>query len=85
MDFKEAAEKLDGIAQGNYHSLKYEIVRCSKYDFFEQKCTVYINGFEHYSGTTWEEAFEKLERAMNPVKITIDDVDPIPEIEVTAA
>ena len=83
MNFKEATEKLDKITQGIFHSLKYEVIRCENHNRFEQICTVYVDGFEHYSGTTWDEAFNKLETAMNPPQIqktTIDDVDPVPEI-----
>jgi len=63
MKFEEARKKLAEIANGEFHTLNYEV----KTHYSElygrqdsQECTLYIHGGDHMGGPTWEAAFAKL-------------------------
>lgn len=87
MNFKQAAEKLEKIADGRYHSLSYDLTTLSEKfgkGRKEQNCKIYIDRLSWHCGTTWDDAFERLDKTMNPVEptyMTTDDIDPVPEIE----
>ena len=66
MSFKQAKKKLKKIAGIKYHSIGYELTISNYKPFEEARCTLYIDGFDHNSGNTWEEAFKKLKLEMNP-------------------
>jgi hypothetical protein len=78
MNFQEAIKKLSKLANGKYNSLSYDITQFSRHSSYQQRCTVYVDGYSHYSGNTWEQAFEKLEEALNPHQLSIEDIEPIP-------
>lgn len=64
MTFREASEKLDGLADGKYHSIQYEKATSSD-KRIEETCSLYIGGnINWHTGETWEEAFGKLHSAM---------------------
>jgi len=68
MTFSQARKKLDKIAGETYHSMRFDLTtRFNKYKNqteYETVVSVYIDGYNHYSGNYWEEAFDKLEKAM---------------------
>jgi hypothetical protein len=68
MTFKRARKELAKIANGRYHSLRYEETKHSEYGGGEirQDVSVYIDGMDYYKGNTWEEAFAALNKAINP-------------------
>ena len=59
MNFKQAYEKLQEVADGKYNTLYYEV---STYQNGERNyaCWLYVNGFNFVSGDTWKEAFKNL-------------------------
>lgn len=69
MTFEQAALKLQRIANGKYHAVEFKLttLQDSVHGPAERKteCVVYLDGFKHYSGVTWMQAFEKLDAAMN--------------------
>lgn len=76
MTFKQAYEKLHKIADGKYNSLQYKFTTYEDGNI-DIECCVYIDGYSHYSGVTWEQAFEKLNNALNPLVLTVADIDPV--------
>jgi len=66
MKFIEAKEKLKIIAKGKYHSLRYEL---TEHTDGEQvvRTALYIDGLDHFSGPTWEDAFRRIEEGTPPV------------------
>ena len=84
MTFKQAKKELEKLANGEYHVLIYGIT-----DFgtgrdnvkLEQKCSVYVNGFDYYHGVTWRIALDKLESAITGISLPVK-IDDIPEMEV---
>jgi len=65
MNFKEAAEKLKEIANGEYHHLEYKLTMPNEGKTI-QECTLYINPCIMVWTDNWEETFRKLERKINP-------------------
>lgn len=82
MNFKQAVKKLDKIAVGRFNTIEYKITQYSKNSFRTQECTIYLEGYSHFSGPSWSEAFDKLDKVLSPKKITEKDIDPIPELIV---
>ena len=77
MNFQQAKDKLKKLAKGKYHSISYEI---SEYppDGLEQKCSVYISGYNWEQEKTWELAFKELK--LNPPfkkPVIIDSIEEI--------
>jgi uncharacterized protein (UPF0261 family) len=74
MTFKQANEKLGKIADGRYHSLKFELTTCTGGSRLMTKCSVYVgssdpnDGGWMASGETWAEAFDELDKTMFPSK-----------------
>lgn len=84
MNFQEAAKKLNEIAGGKFSSLEYEVDQ-GRGIVIGISCSVYVSDVGYYKGPTWEDAFSKLLLAMNltaPTLKTIEDIDPIPEIDI---
>ena len=78
MTFKQAKNELEKIADGKYHTLRYEITE-TQFGNLIQCCEVYIEGLTWYNGETWGIALDKLKRAIKPLPVKIDV---IPEIDV---
>lgn len=60
MNFIEAKTKLAKIANGRYHSVRYEISEHADKSIV-QECGLYINGIGWTASTSWAGAFELLE------------------------
>jgi len=56
MTFQQAKDRLKEVVKG-YHSIEFEL---TEYDNgrLDPKCSIY-DGYDWYSGNTWEEAFAK--------------------------
>ena len=64
MTFKKAKKKLRKIADGRYHTIKYELVEhCDGREVAE--CSLYIDGGVYHKAKTWDLAFSSLEN-INP-------------------
>jgi hypothetical protein len=70
MTFQEAQEKLDAIAAGRYHCIKYEV---TTYDSGRRRaeCTLYLEDYAHATGATWSHAFDRLD-----ARIRGEEIDP---------
>lgn len=70
MTFKQAQKQLKKIAAGRYHAIKFSLttynIDCGGNNV---ECGVYIDGYGHHSGVTWEAAFESLTEEMNPPNV----------------
>jgi len=77
--FKQVAKKLNKIANGRYNLIEYKISQY-KNNFIKKECSLYLDGYNHFSASTWKEAFKKLDEKINPTKITINDIDPVEEL-----
>ena len=64
MTFKEAKEELKELAENKYHSLSYEHTQYADGEI-KIMCRIYIKDKTWFEGTTWEEAFEAMERGFN--------------------
>ena len=64
MTFIQAKKKLEKIAKKEFYSLRFSVTKGLK--LYKTECAVYINGYSWYGGNTWQEAFYKLDQAMNP-------------------
>ena len=67
MTFLQAEKKLVEIAGETYCALHFKRT-IHKKKIIEEQCQVYIDGYSWYSGDTWEDAFDKLDRKLNPKK-----------------
>jgi len=81
MEFKEANKKLKEVSQGEYRSLRFELTTFAD-GRTTTACQIYVNPSLSGRGSTWAEAFEKLDKEMNPgshIEETpdVDDGDPI--------
>lgn len=66
MKFKDAEKKLKGIFQDEYYLLRYDKTHISN-GIVETTCSIYAARLPNfYTGNTWEEAFESLDKALNP-------------------
>jgi hypothetical protein len=88
MTFKQAAAKLKKIANGKYHSLRFELTTYKESTqavcgIGQTKCDVYIEDLAWYSGATWAEAFEALDTAMNPKPVLTEEIPNISDKEAT--
>ncbi|MDY6862809.1 MAG: hypothetical protein SV062_07445 [Thermodesulfobacteriota bacterium] len=72
MKFLEAKAKLKELAKGRYHLIRYELTEYPT-GKLEVKCTVYIDGYSHNSGTTWEEAFNNLQTEMGLFQLDVSE------------
>ena len=61
----EAKQKLKAIAGAEYHRIRFDQTECRPGETTNE-CSLYIHGYGHCSGATWEEAFEALEMEMMP-------------------
>ena len=68
MRFIEAVRKLDKlIGKTTYHCVSHEVTTYHNGDKIERK-ELYAGDLGWYNGTTFEEAFEKLEQALAAAK-----------------
>ena len=74
MNLHAAREELKRLSESKYRCLRYEVTEHEDGEI-RVKCTVYVDGYNHHSGGTWEDALLSLEYAMYPER------KPIPEIE----
>lgn len=81
MTFRQAKKELEKLANGDYHVLSYGITDFGTGGKLEQKCTVYVNGFDHYHGVTWRIALDKLESAIIGISLPVK-IEDIPEQEI---
>lgn len=63
MKFKTAENKLRRLAKKRFSCLSYERTYFSTGEV-EQKCSVYVNGYDWYPAPTWEQAFILLKQAI---------------------
>ncbi len=59
MKFQKARKELKILAEGKYHSIKYELIT-SDTGKVRQECLVYIEGLPWLKGTTWHEALDRV-------------------------
>jgi len=78
MSMVRAREVLKAMADGEYYTLTYTFGEF-RTDDTHHDCSVYINNQNFHKGATWEEALLSLQRAMNPKKKDINDVEFIDE------
>lgn len=74
MNFKEAKKQLKELANGKYHSIRYEITETQHGELI-QMCEVYIADCELHRGASWSKAFESLAEEL------IDDVEELEELK----
>jgi hypothetical protein len=67
MTFKEARAAMHDMANGRYYDLSYHHAQHSADagGSTEQTCTVYLAGYGHHHGSTWDIAINKLLIAMH--------------------
>lgn len=65
MNLQQAKAELSQLANGKYHSIRYNL---TEYSTGEQKqiCEVYINGEDIFSAPTFRQALNLLKKARNP-------------------
>ena len=80
MNFIEAKKKLKAIAKGKCHAIQYEIVEFAE-GKVTQRCGVYIEDQSWHMRPTWAEAFESLERELNPPEPKPVKINSIEELE----
>ncbi len=80
MNFIEARSKLKKLAKGKYHTIQYQMSEVREEDL-AQECTVYIDGFSHHYGETWELALKSLKNEINPPLAKPVKVESIEEIK----
>ena len=69
MTFQEAKDKLKIVSKNQYRSIQYS-ESISDYGDETHNCQLYIHDYGLHKGKIWEEAFESLDKAMNPSKYT---------------
>ena len=74
MKLLEARAKLKELSGGKYRNLAYSLTEHRDREV-GISCTVYVDGQEHHTGETWEEALQEMEYAIFP------DRKPVPEVE----
>jgi hypothetical protein len=76
MKFSEAKARLKELAKGRHHQVAFELDEYSS-GKEETECVLYINGFGSESGSTWEEAFTKLENRLGKERVEeFPDIEP---------
>lgn len=79
MNFITAKKKLKRLAKGRFHTLSYEIRDYGKLIYSTEKleviCSVYVDGYTHYTGRTWKIALDLLNEAMNPPSVEIESIE----------
>ncbi len=76
MQFLEAKRIVKKMAQGDYHSVTFELVEfCGERDALKTTCTVYINKYQHHSGSTWQEAINKLNLEISMVPLANEELE----------
>ena len=80
MNFLEAKNKLRKMAGDKYISLAYEISEFRKASKAKSNCRLYIDKHGSEDGETWEIAFAKLDKRLNPDKYPVI-IDPVEEIK----
>ena len=79
MTFKQAYEKMKGIAAGRYFCLYYEIHEHSDSQP-EASCRLYLDSkISHDPQPTWEEAFKALDAEMHPKPKLAPNMEEAPE------
>lgn len=73
MTFKQAALKLKRIASGRYHSISFKLT-IDHMGSRRTECYVYVDSHLYGEGSTWTEAFEKLDAAMNPKPAPLEQI-----------
>jgi hypothetical protein len=76
MNFLEAREELKKLADGRYRTLGYSVTEHES-GTKEVECSVYVDGFDWYKASRWEEALQRLESAMFPerqIDVEIEDI-----------
>jgi hypothetical protein len=74
MKFSEAKEKLKKIANGKYHSLKYEYGLHSN-NKESVECMLYIHPNVMVGSDNWKNAFEKLNKILKPKDVIVDPIE----------
>ena len=69
MKFIEVKNRLEKMANGEYHSIKYTLTEF-KHGEIEAECSVYIHGYHHSWATTWKAALDKMRLQINPPEKT---------------
>lgn len=88
MDFQEAFKTVKELAEERYFTLNYEITSHGRYQdtpiTMVQKCIIYLDGYTHIEGHTWEDAIAKFRICIGLdvfKEENIDDVNSIDSIE----
>ena len=60
MKFQDAKDKLEKLAKGKYHTIRYEL---TEYRSGKQctRCTLYVDGGPNFVSQTFQECFDLLE------------------------
>lgn len=61
-NIKAARKRLRDLSDGKYFSIGLEISERKNLNLLEQICRVYISGYGWHEGSTWDKAFDSLER-----------------------
>ena len=77
MTFQEAKQKLSKIADGAFHTIAYEAKKHSTEPEYIPECTLYLDGFNHAHGSTFEEAFKVLNKAIEGKKQYDESQEPV--------
>ncbi len=77
MLFMDAKKKLEKIANGRFHAIEYS---CDVYEDGSNivNCTVYIDGYRHQAGSTWNKALEKLKLKIKNEQMSPTDLSESP-------
>ena len=70
MNIGAARAKLTKLAKGEYRSIQQEIIDY-KNGPAEERYTLYLANYGHYTGNSWEKAFEALEEGMKGGKNSV--------------
>lgn len=79
MTFKQAVSKMEKIANGEYHSVRYELTTLVVGGKV-QECYLYLNPSILVRAGTWAEAFAMLEDRLSPKSGVIEDVGTVHEL-----
>ena len=76
MKLYEAIAELKKLSENKYRCLRYDVTAHEDGEIIVE-CTVYVDGYNHHSGGTWEEALLSLEYAMYPERKPVPEIDDI--------